>query len=385
MMDILQRVVKTPADVAAALQALAEMRPQWVLVFGAAPFLHEVVQQRAVLAGDVRLLGCSTAGEISGQGVTDGGAVLTGLRFAATTLVSAATPLADMGDSASAGQRLAQALAPDGLRAVWVLGQGVGINGSALIDGLRQGLPADVRVTGGLAGDDGAFAQTAVLLDDQVRSNWVVALGLYGAGLRVTHGTFGGWAPFGPARRVTACAANVLLSLDDEPALAVYKRYLGDHARGLPASGLLFPFLMLGQGQAQTGLIRTILGVDEARGALILAGDIDPDGYLQLMHASTDALVDGAEVAAMAAAQALHSGDAPVLALLVSCVGRKLVMGGRVEEEVEAVRDCLPASTVLAGFYSYGEISPFSLETACQLHNQTMTITTWSEPVDDAG
>jgi hypothetical protein len=201
---------------------------------------------------------------------------------------------------------------------------------------------------------------------------------LYGESLSLGHGSFGGWSPFGPARKVTRCENNVLFELDGEPALGVYKRYLGEHAKDLPASGLLFPFAMLGSDHSEVGLIRTILAVNEVDGSLTLAGDIDPDGYLRLMHASTDALVEGAEAAAQAA-KTMFEGDGHGLALLVSCVGRKLVMGGRVDEEVEAVGDVFGQGAVLAGFYSNGEISPFTGEVACKLHNQTMTITYLSE------
>jgi hypothetical protein len=141
---------------------------------------------------------------------------------------------------------------------------------------------------------------------------------------------------------------------------------------------LLFPFAMLGSDHNEVGIIRTILGVDEAAGSLTLAGDIDPNGYLKLMHASTDALVDGAEAAAQAAYD-MQKSDGQGLALLVSCVGRKLVMGGRVDEEVEAVADVFGQGSTIAGFYSYGEISPFSRSVDCKLHNQTMTITYISE------
>jgi hypothetical protein len=96
------------------------------------------------------------------------------------------------------------------------------------------------------------------------------------------------------------------------------------------------------------------------------------------MRASVERLVDGATGAARISRSETLS-DSPDLALLISCVGRKLVLKQRVEEEVEAVREILGSRTTLTGFYSYGEISPFTPAARCELHNQTMTITTLSE------
>ena len=106
-------------------------------------------------------------------------------------------------------------------------------------------------------------------------------------------------------------------------------------------------------------------------------GEIIPDGFLKLMHASTDSLVNGAEAAAEAAMsmQGAATGETGRLAVLVSCVGRKLVMGERVDEEVEAVGEVFGSGAMLTGFYSYGEISPFAPGVSCKLHNQTMTVT----------
>ena len=366
------------------LAPLVALQPQLVLAFGAVARFRDsaLLGNLKAALGDATLAGCTTAGEIGNDGVSDGSLVLTALRFEDPALRTACTDLAGMEDSQAAGARLAAQLsAPLGgmaLRQVLVLGQGVAINGSALIEGLRSGLSAEVTISGGLAGDGGAFTQSFTLSNDAVSDRQLVALGFYHPRTVVRHGSFHGWQPFGPARRVTRSAGNVLFELDGEPALAVYKKYLGEYASGLPGTGLLFPFEMLGQDHQAVGLIRTILGVDEAQGSLVLAGDIVPDGYLRLMHASTDSLVDGAE----AAAQALFAGGEVAgekLALLVSCVGRKLVMGARVDEEVEAVVDVMGAHAQVTGFYSNGEISPNLDGLTCHLHNQTMTITLLAE------
>jgi hypothetical protein len=353
---------------------LIALAPQLVLAFGSVQAVRDAADVLTQAFPAAARAGCSTAGEIAGQGVEDGTLVVTALHFDRVRATQVSTRLAGMDDSQAAGRRLAASLPVGGLRAVLLLGPGVQINGSAVLTGLTEMLGPQVPITGGLAGDAGAFAQTWVLDAQGVSDDRLTAIGLYGDDLVFAHGSFGGWTPFGPARKVTRCQGNVLFALDDEPALQVYKRYLGEHANGLPASGLLFPFAMLGSDHSEVGLIRTILGVDEAQGSLTLAGDIDPNGYLRLMHASTDALVDGAEAAAQAA-KAMQSGDGNGLVLLVSCVGRKLVMGGRVDEEVEAVAQVFGQGATLAGFYSYGEISPFTPGVECKLHNQTMTVT----------
>lgn len=377
-MQISQLTLSKTGPVAADFDTLVALRPQWVMAFGSVSALQAGAGTLAAAFPGVSLMGCSTAGEISATGVSDGTLVVTAVAFEKAHVKQVSTVLRSMEDSFGAGRRLALDLPLEGLRAIVILGQGVQINGSAVLAGMVDVVGKDIPITGGLAGDGGAFVKTWVLDDQGVSSDRLVCAGLYGPELVFTHGSFGGWSPFGPARQVTRCDNNVLYELDGQPALDVYKRYLGEHAKDLPASGLLFPFAMLGKDHHELGLIRTILGVDEKTGSLTLAGDIAPDGYLKLMHASTDALVEGAETAAKASHLGAPSAQAG-LALLVSCVGRKLVMGGRVDEEVEVVADIYGSNTTLAGFYSYGEISPQSGEKACKLHNQTMTISYISE------
>jgi hypothetical protein len=365
------------------LSALSALDPQLVWVLGGAAALSAPGTLPLLRAAFPRaeLVGCSTAGEIGARGVSDGGLVITAVRFAHPGLRVVVTDLKAMDDSFGAGRRLGEQLRGEGLHDVIVYGQGVDINGSGLIDGIKSILPPEVTLAGGLAGDGGAFKQTWTVSRHAISDHQIVAVGFSDPRTQLHHGTFHGWKPFGPARRVTRAAGNVLLELDGQAALGVYKRYLGEYAKDLPASGLLFPFEMLGEDQTAVGLIRTILAVDVDRGALILAGDVVEGGYLRLMHANTDSLVEGAEVAAQRALAKLDDIEES-LAVLVSCVGRKLVMGARVDEEIDAVTAVFGKHTTVTGFYSYGEISPLLSASDCRLHNQTMTITHITERAD---
>lgn len=326
---------------------------------------------------DACYLGCSTAGEICDIRVTDDSLVVNAVGFEHTQVRGSAIALNPGEGSFAAGERLGKTLDPEGLAHVFVLSDGLHVNGSDLVRGLAQHLPAGVAVTGGLSGDGDRFRETLVVWNGQTSAGTVAALGFYGDRLQVGYGSLGGWTPFGPERTITRSQGNVLYELDGKSALELYKKYLGDRADGLPATGLLFP-LSLRTPTGDRRLVRTILSIDEAEQSLTFAGEMPEGTTAQLMHASIDRLIDGAMAAAQTCVEAI-GGTSPALAILISCVGRKLVLKQRIEEEVEGVREILGDRPVLTGFYSYGEISPFAPGFPCELHNQTMTITTFSE------
>lgn len=357
----------------------AKMQAQLVLFFGERVLVeaaepYETLRRRFPHAD---IAGCSTSGQILDGDVSDGGAVAVAIRFDATRTRLACRDLASVEASADCGEALGgELMAPD-LRSVFVLADGVGANATALIAGLARALGPDMPVTGGLAGDGALFARTVVGGNCPPAPSKVAAVGFYGDRFRLGYGSDGGWKVFGPPRRVTRASGNVLYELDGKPALDLYKRYLGDDAERLPGSALLFPLKIWNPRLPEQDVVRTIVGVLEAEKALVFAGDV-PDGFdAQLMRGSHENLVGGAEGAARAAVN--RAGGHDRLAILISCVGRKLLMGQRVGEEAEAVRDCLAPSVKHIGFYSYGELSPHSATGACELHNQTMTITSFGE------
>ncbi|MBP6986467.1 MAG: FIST C-terminal domain-containing protein, partial [Alphaproteobacteria bacterium] len=269
---------------------------------------------------------------------------------------------------------------PD-LRGIMVLSDGLQVNGSQLVKGLNTINDDEIVITGGLAGDGDRFGETWTIFEGEIVRNHVVAIGFYGDAVQIGCSSQGGWDVFGPERVITRSENNVLYELDGRPALALYKEYLGSKADGLPSSGLLYPLAIRADAYDNKHLVRTILAIDEEKQALIFAGDV-PTGHLaQLMRANFDRLIDSAGDASEAALQKMAVDEnQPVLAVAISCVGRRLLLGERTEEEVESTLDSLPKGSKQLGFYSYGELSPFVAGT-CDLHNQTMTLTTFCEKV----
>lgn len=363
-----RHVSKTPGPV--------DDSAQLVLAFGGRDLLGSADCLGAIRLAypSARVLLGSTAGEIRGTEVSDDQLVVTAIRFDKTRVQCVAADITGPVDSRSIGESLARQLLQPELVHVFVVSDGALVNGTELSAGFNGALPAGVRLSGGLAGDGARFEKTLVGLDEAPRSGRVVAIGFYGTHLRVGCGSSGGWMPFGPERTVTRARGNVLFQLDGRSALALYKQYLGDKAQELPASALRFP-LCITPADGSPSVVRTILSIDEAGESMTFAGDIPDHAQVRFMRASYEDLIDGA-------AEAAEGDDLPTdpdLALCVSCVGRKIVLGQRVEEETEVVRNAFGADTVLAGFYSYGELAPAGSETHCQLHNQTMTITAFRE------
>jgi len=327
---------------------------------------------------NARIVIASTSGEIHGTQVNDQTIIANAIQFDKTSVQTASVNIGDFTDSRAAGQALVSALPAEGLRHVLIISDGSGVNGTDLIGGVNASLPDGVSVTGGLAGDGAKFEKTLVGLDETPVPGRIAAVGLYGEALKVGYASMGGWDSFGPQRKITKATANVLYELDGKPALELYKTYLGEKAAELPGSGLLFPLNVSENDDMSHSVVRTLLAVDEGKQSMTFAGNLPEGGVAQLMKANFDRLVDGASTAAEKSFEEIGTFK-PEFALLISCVGRKLILGQRIEDEVEAVQQVVGAKVPMSGFYSYGELAPDRFGEKCYLHNQTMTITLFSE------
>ncbi len=357
--------------------------PQLVLAFGARGVVSDQARFEEIknFYGEAHVIMGSTAGEIHDEQVNDESITLAAISFDKTELQFVQTEISDSGESMEVGKKLASELPHERLVHVMLFSDGLKVDGTDLVKGLTEVLPDEVSVTGGLVGDGSDFKETVVGLDAVPVSGKVIVVGFYGDALRVGYGSLGGWDAFGPEREITKSEGNVLYEIDGKPALELYKEYLGDKAAELPSSGLLFPMsLKLENSKGEEiEVVRTVLSVSEEDQSMTFAGSMPQGVKSQLMKANFERLIDGAATAATMSIESLSDGKAQ-LAVLVSCVGRKLVLKERVEEEIEAVRYNVGPDAAIIGFYSYGELCPTAAtERQCRLHNQTMTITTFYE------
>jgi hypothetical protein len=320
----------------------------------------------------------STAGEIIRDSRQLGSAVAAALQFDHTAVKTVCRNISDSADSYELGKQLASDLPSEGLKYVYVLSDGSLVNGSQLILGINEGLPKDVLVTGGMAGDGDRFQATLTGLDEDVREGNVILVGLYGERILVGYGTRGGWLYLGPDRTITSSAGNILYEIDGQPALDLYKKYLGSFADELPGSALLFPLALLNDQDEDAPLVRTILSIDEANKSMIFAGDVPTGARVRLMRAGLEELVKAAGEVGTEAMLPQHKD--PAFGLVMNCVGRRLVLGHRAEEELESIRTGIKKEVPTIGFYSYGEFSPMHKPgMACNLHNQTVVLTIFEE------
>lgn len=358
----------------------APLKKPLVLVFGDRLLLEStaIYEEVRELFPDGEIVIASSSANITNNMVFDGHIALTAIELEKNKVQIERTNSKEQKGSTDyeIGYRLLNTLPTTNLQFVFVLAEGSFINGSQLTSGMTTALQNETVITGGLCADATRFERTLAGYNEAPKEGEIIAIGFYGNDLEVSFSIYGGWTPFGPERIVTKSEGNVLYELDNQAALDLYKKYLGDKSKDLPASALLYP-LNVTATEGEQSIVRSILNIDEANNAIILAGDIPLNAKVQLMMTNVDNIANASEKAAVMALE--NRATKPELAILVSCIGRKLVLDQRVEEEVDEVIEVVGPATTITGFYSYGEIAPFHGEQTCQLHNQTMTITLLSE------
>jgi hypothetical protein len=323
--------------------------------------------------------GCSTSGEIHDAKIDDDSLSVAIVQFEKTVIKTCEFPINDYIESFEIGNKIGATLNSESLKGILLLSDGIIVNGTDLVEGVKKSVNSDVLVTGGLAGDGENFLKTSVLKNSVPTTKFVSAVGFYGNEIKISFGSYGGWEAFGPERIITRSHKNILYEIDGKPALDFYKEYLGEKAKDLPAAALLYP-LGISDKPHEKKVVRTVLSINNDEKSMVFAGNIPQGWYARLMQARVENLIEAALIAAQSANMNIVRSSEK-LAIAISCVGRRLVLKDKTVDEVEAVLDTLGKKTRLVGFYSYGEISPTGKVSTCDLHNQTMTITTITEKI----
>lgn len=349
-----------------------------VLAFGERIFLESMnpYKKLNILYPNAQIIICSTAGQISNTNLVQNNLVATAIEFEKSAIKVTEVDILSNSNISLLGNIINEDLLSKDLKSILIISEGSYINGTELINELIKQTNGIIPIFGGLAGDEYNFEKTIVGLNKDATAGKIVAVGFYGDNIHFGFGSEGGWSDFGPEREVTDSDKNILYKIGNRSALEIYKEYLGKYAEELPSSSLYFP-LSMKENQDSEPIVRTILSIDEEKKSMTFAGNIPIGSTVRFMKGNIDKLID----ASYHAAEEIYSNQIhqPELAFLVSCVGRKIVLGNRIEEEIEVVKEVFGDKILVCGFYSYGEISPTLNKVACELHNQTMTLTTISE------
>ncbi len=349
-----------------------------VFLFGVAKEIRENLYFDGIreLYPNAILVGGSSAGTIYRDEIFDSGIVASALQLEKSRVKLAVEKLEDINKSFEIGQSIVQQLMDEDLKHIIVLSDTININGSEFVKGLNSETDSRIPISGGiLAEETRNFSHAYVIADRPAKKLLAIGIGFYGD-IDTFYGSDSGWDDFGIERVITKSSGNIVYEIDGKPALDLYKKYLGDFQKDLPVGGLRFPLNVWEDGDIENSkpVIRTLMAINEEEKSLTFVGDVPEGAMARLMKTNIDGLIDGSESAIKMTG--FQPSNIPSYCLAVSCIGRRLVLNQLTEEELSVLLEHVGDEVEITGFYSYGEIAPFSKELKnCRFHNQTMTLT----------
>lgn len=361
--------------------------PEVLIVLGSPRFDHKQLLAGIIsVAGDVPMVGGSTAGEISGSGISNESVVI--MALGSDTLDFATGIGLDMSqDETACGVALVDdfrhRISIKEASSLLIFPDGMGGDGLKVIDGLQSVMGTGFEIVGGYLGDGEDFRTTFQYFNGKVYNNAMPGLLICGkAGFRTGIGVRSGFESIGNRFYCTAAEGNIVKEFDNERALDLYKEFLGDERfQRLPGICLEYPFGLIDDKVSIAGKeyfqLRCCLAVDHEKGSITLAASIPEGRAITLTTASRGDIINGAKLAAEQAKESLKDAK-PEAILMFSCVGRKLILGRRTQEEVAVVKEVLGKDVPLIGFYTYGEIGPIDKTreelSVSKFHNETVVL-----------
>lgn len=346
--------------------------PQAGLLFAAIDFDHALIlnQINQEFPG-IELIGCTTDGEMSSiLGFQQDS--LTLMLFSSDT-VKFSTGIgygAQADPNLAADQAVKQATAGHSPPKVCIalpasyISDGSTTNGGALLQGLEQALGQHVPILGGAAGDQYRFQSTIQFCRTEILTDSLPIL-LFSGDIQFSFGTACGWTPIGHKAVVTRSEGTALYEVDGKPALEFYERYLGDRRPTAETPVAVY------EDNSDYYYMRVPNTYDEESGKINFLGNIPQNATIQLTDINRDEVVVAAKTAFEAALDRYPENQEPEAVLLFSCCCRRWLLGTRAREEYQLVRNALPKSVPICGFYTYGELAPLEPQGISHYHQET--------------
>ena len=341
-------------------QVNQEINPQLIFTFGNLKELQDEQNQSLLKSTfpNADIVYCTSVGQIVMNEISNEVLSVTAIEFSSTQTKSLCLNISDYATKEEARIAIANQIKTEELSHILLFVDGMNVNPTEVLSCINEITQNKICITGGLASDEARFEDASIGLNEKPKPGKIIAIGFYGDKIHIHHSTCGGWEVFGMPKTVTKQEQNILFEIDDQPALDLYKEYLGKYVEGLPQSALFFPLAILNMDNENI-LTRTILSVDHANKSLIFAGDMPQGSKIQFMKSTLNKLIEASENADMIV-KTKNTSQVIDYVLAISCVGRKLVLKHRIDEEVEKLYNIFGENTKLSGFYSHGEVAPFS-------------------------
>ena len=343
-----------------------------ILIFGNN---MEIFQKVVEQFNSKNILGCSSSGEIVEDQLLEEGLSVTVLEFKDTKVKTSLVHFKDYDDSYNAGVEVMKNLNAEKLKGILVFSEGLNINGSKLVEGMESLNLNNSVIGGGTAGDYLKFNETWVYYNNKKYNNAIVAVGLYGENLNISFGSASGITALGVEKKITSSSKNVLYTIDDKRALDVYKEWFkGFGIEDIEGLLLQCPIEISKNFNQEEGLVRTPIAYNEEEGSVTFTGEIPEGKFLRMMRADVEKMIEASHSAVKSSMEKLNKEkESNVLNLMVSCAGRKALLGTETEDElIEANQITEDANSKQIGFYSYGEFT--NVNNKSEFVNQTMTV-----------
>lgn len=336
--------------------------------------IEDLLQGISEGVGTDQIVGCTSAGEISNEGLGFNSAVLAGIASDHIDFEIVSIQGLEK-NSEEAGRKLAEAFS-NTPQCLQIFSDGLTGNGCALLKGIASVWGDRIPVTGGAAGDNDNFIKALQFGNGRIYSDSVCGIAFYGD-FRLGMGVRSGWAPIGVSKMVTKAQGKVVYELNGEPALNVYERFLGQHADKLPAIGVEYPLGFISPSahtdEEDHYVLRATMSVDRKERSIAFAGEIPEGVVVNLTCGDKTSVLGAAETAAQMAQSAIGQAT-PQIIFCYSCMARKIVLGRRTEEEIERVQAQFDSHVPLIGFYTYGEFCPVGCAAQNYLHNESIAL-----------